>query len=58
MVLVNDSVTVAVMTEPRITPINIQHIPSVLPTTLRGVTSPYLDGERNTVESLYSEHAL
>ena len=58
MVLVKDSVTVAVITEPRITPINIQHIPRVLPTTLRGVTSPYLNEERNTVESLYSGHAL
>ena len=45
MVLVKDSVTVAVMTEPNITPINIQQIPNVLPITLRGVTSPYLTAE-------------
>ena len=45
MVLVKDSVTVAVMTEPSTTPINIQHTPRVLPTTLRGVTSPYLRKE-------------
>ena len=46
IVLVIDSVTVAVMTEPKITPINIQQIPNVLPITLRGVTSPYLTIEK------------
>ena len=46
MVLVNDSVTVAVMTEPNITPINIQQIPNALPSKLRGVTSPYLTVKR------------